>query len=327
MKIRKCIICKDTDLLVPPHELKQFCRGLKVCTNAGVMRLERILPNRLQFIRRLQHPTDSSLPDIIEYIPLLAESVITNSPLQQDEFFDAEEELFGAQTEEIPREIAEEDEEWEIEAVCGCRQFDGAQNHLVKWRGHSKRTWTNITYMTSGVYSLITYWRSTAGVRRLRELSRGAECAEQFNYDDWVAQVKTGIPSEAHSIWYVAAIQLASVPHPTHNALKTQLNQKHCFTDDTLFEVWVIPRLFYSEDATVLLPLVDVKYSVLNRLFRQGTWPAFQKQIVNHVRQLAMDVPVPLLWLHTHERDEVASIYRNNQVDAKEMAEILNAGH
>jgi hypothetical protein len=75
----------------------------------------------------------------------------------------------------------------------------------------------------------VAYWtqhysgqaRGGVTILKLRDLSSGL-CTESFNYDAWTSQVKAGVTSEAHSVWYVAAVQLTSVPHPMHPCLSEE---------------------------------------------------------------------------------------------------------
>jgi hypothetical protein len=180
--------------------------------------------------------------------------------------------------------------------------------------------------MLDSIYELVIYWRSRGGLLKLRDLSNGL-CTESFSYDAWTSQIKAGVTSEAHSVWYVAAVQLTSVPHPTHASLRNQLISRRNFTADATFEVWVVPKVFYSAEATVLIPLIDIRYSALPKLFRDNSWDEARTKIVDHVCRLAPDCDVPLLWLHTPEQDESASIYRHYENESsKPLQSILNTG-
>jgi hypothetical protein len=250
---------------------------------------------------------------------------LETTPLRRDEFFDAEEEGLASATEEIPRQPHPEDTDWELESVHGCRHASGAQEHLVKWVDSKKKQWLNVTHMLNSIYELVTYWRSAGGLSKLRDLSSGL-CTESFSYDTWTSELKAGVASEAHSVWYVAAVQLTAVPHPTHASLRNQLISKRHFTADATFEVWVVPKVFYSSEATVLIPLVDVRYSALPKLFKGNSWDEARTKLVDHVCRLAPDCNVPLLWLHTTEQDEKASIFRHHENPDKPLRLILNSG-
>ena len=100
------------------------------------------------------------------------------------------------------------------------------------------------------------------------------------------------------------AIQLAGIRHPTQNAMITCLKNTG-FPEDTLFNVWLVPRSLSGATLHTAVPFLDITYRVLRQLAPKVAWTAVSTRLDHHVARLAMGaVLVPVFFWNTPTNDE-----------------------
>ena len=101
-----------------------------------------------------------------------------------------------------------------------------------------------------------------------------------------------------------------------------QLRQGN-FAEDARFTIWVIPQALCVDQGSVLIPVMDVRYSSLRRLVTAAEWRVVNKKLVEQHQFLAMGADVPLFWWHSEIQDKKWGLERDTTTDFVSMDSVL----
>jgi hypothetical protein len=338
-KIRVCALCAQREVYVHQEELQQYCRRTQRCLQAPTMEAVRYLPLQWEYIRVVPVYEGSSEGSEVSgmgtRVERAGEAANVESGSDREPPGVEEDSGTAPDTEAIPYA--------EIEAVERTEDTDDAQYGVQRIRGNKigpcqylvcwmdgTSSWELVTRLFGAAEGIIGYWRSPTGHQRARNfaLRRQVEGSDTkldvWKYSDWSVRVLRDGNLAKREVLYLVAVQLTATRHRTQKALKDQL-RKGDFSEDALFTVWVVPRQLSTVEGSVVVPLLDVRYSVLRHLVNTAEWKAMKGGLVRFYGRLSLDAVVPLFWWHSQEQDDQWGLQRDGVTDSVTMASILRA--
>ena len=342
LKIRKCALCEITHVYVPYTELQQMCRQTRKCMESETLDAHQQLAPYLQFIRvvPVYQPelTGSDGQKVqVEWAGPQPPSILKenmesfSAPPPADRALDVEIPLDEDRliptdaVEPIEREALEDEEQYLVRRIAGNKV--GPCRYWVQW-GDGSSSWEPVSKILGAGAAVADYWSSPTGHRRSRMLSDQrvsegrTESAESWRYSEWAAQVAQGVPGIGKQVAYLAAVQLTGTRHRTQNVFIEQLRQGN-FAEDARFTIWVIPQALCVDQGSVLIPVMDVRYSSLRRLVTAAEWRVVNKKLVEQHQFLAMGADVPMFWWHSEIQDKKWGLERDTTTDFVSMDSVL----
>jgi hypothetical protein len=328
VKAQPCVLCSETMVLVPRYECNQFCRNGVACREAGVLRETRLLAPDSEFIRQVEHyGPDTATGE--STIRTCGEQHPPPPSLAAD--IDSVD-CTGADAEGIPlTEIAPlERTSDDDETAYGVQRITGVGSHLpptynVLW-DDGTRAPSQVVDLFNSAHAVVEYWQSKVGVTKGRNWPRAPHHHDEaFHYNDWCDRLKTPKQVKHQEIAYMLAIQLAGIRHPTQNAMINCLKSTG-FPEDTLFNVWLVPRSLSGATLHTAVPFLGITYRVLRHLAPKVTWTVVSTRLDHHVARLAMgSTLVPVFFWNTPTDDERWGFKRGTVLDGIPLHLILKS--
>jgi hypothetical protein len=197
--------------------------------------------------------------------------------------------------------------------------------YQVLWSNNDK-TPEPANYLFDCADTVVDYWQSNAGVKNGRTWARSPTALDTtFHYDEWRRRLLTVGAMRPSEISYVLSVQLVSIRHTTHNALTTGLKSVG-FPDDTLFDIWVVPRALYGSKTHAAVPVLQVPFHILRGLVVPVEWESVSPRLTHHVSRIALgQTLVPVFYWHSADQDETWGFPRagTDIVNGVPLADIL----
>lgn len=325
-KIRKCALCSDRAVYVTQHELSQYCGMKPRCVGAETVEVARLLDVQCRYLRWVNSYTtgDDGAAQLVIRVEMSDVTEVTvESP--EDPSLPPTEHIPTSEVAEIPRAELEDETQYEVVRVTGNKI--GPCQYLVGWTDKSQ-SWQLVTKLFSATVEVVRYWESSTGHSRARHIASQrlrdglSTSKEIWRYSDWAKRVSHGVGSVATEVAYVVGVQLTRAGHPTQSSWITQL-RKGVFSASALFTVWVIPQHLCTLQGSAVVPLVDVRFSTLQRLVPTTEWKTVSPRLVHHHRALAAGADVPFFWWHSEEQDERWHLRRDGVTDSALLDDVL----